>query len=206
MADEFTFRFKPGSPERTLLLLHGTGGNEESLLPLAKAIDPEAAVLAVRGKVLENGMPRFFRRFAEGVFDIDDLRFRTSELADFTVRSSAKFGFALASVVAVGYSNGANIGGSLLLLRPEVLGRAILIRPTLPLRPEVVPDLSRKSVLISAGTHDGLIPREGTLDLEELLKSAGADVTTNWVDADHGLVGSEVNAIRAWLVGTDEKP
>jgi phospholipase/carboxylesterase len=138
----------------TLLLLHGTGGNEEDLIPLGQQIAPYAAILSVRGKVLENGIPRFFRRLAEGVFDIEDLKFRTYELADFVEQASKVYGFDLSQLVAVGYSNGANIAASSLLLRPAIMSFAILFRPMVPLIPEMFPDLSTKHVFISAGLHD----------------------------------------------------
>ena len=148
----FIHRFVPAkrSGAQTLLVLHGTGGDETDLLLLANMIDPDAAILSPRGRTLENGMPRFFRRFAEGKFDIKDLKFRTAELADFVLLASKKYSFNLDSVVAVGYSNGANIAASLLLLRPETVSRAILFRTMLPLTPEKLLDLSGKQVLISA--------------------------------------------------------
>src|SRR5712691_4802337 len=118
---DFVHEFVPGTSERTLLLLHGTGGNEHDLLSLGREIDPTAALLSPRGKVLESGMPRFFRRLAEGVFDVEDLQRRTHELADFVAAAAEQYRFAADRVVAVGYSNGANIGASLLLLRPEAL-------------------------------------------------------------------------------------
>src|SRR5213596_45778 len=136
---DFIHEFVPGTSNRTLLLLHGTGGNERDLVPLGRELDPRAALLSVRGKVLENGMPRFFRRLAEGVFDIEDLKFRTYELADFVEQASKVYGFDLTHVVAVGYSNGANIAASSLLLRPAIMSSAILFRPMVPLILETFP-------------------------------------------------------------------
>jgi phospholipase/carboxylesterase len=184
----------------TLLLLHGTGGNEEDLIPLANMIDPDAAILSPRGKVLENGMPRFFRRIAEGKFDIEDLKFRTAELSDFVSQSSRKYGFDPTSVVAIGYSNGANIAASLLLLRPETLDRAILFRAMLPLQVEKSPDLSTKKVFISAGRFDTMIPTDGTIALEKALEEAGAKVTMNWVNSSHSLTQGEIETAREWLL------
>src|SRR6266567_1473638 len=132
----------------TLLLLHGTGGDERDLLPLGRELWPGAALLGVRGKVLENGMPRFFRRFAEGVFDVEDLKHRTNELADFVAAAAQHYGFAADKVVAVGYSNGANIAASMLLLRPEILRGAVLFRAMVPLVPENLPELSSVRVWI----------------------------------------------------------
>jgi phospholipase/carboxylesterase len=196
---EFVHTYVPGKGATTLLLLHGTGGDERSLIPLAKSVDEEAAIIAVRGKVLENGMPRFFRRFAEGVFDIKDLKFRANELADFLGWASREYGFSPGSLVALGYSNGANIGATLLLLRPEVLGGAILFRATMPLVPESVPDLSGKRVFVSAGRYDEMTPQAKTEELEEFLKAAGAQVTTNWEEATHSLTRQEIEKAASWL-------
>src|SRR5207244_898453 len=139
------------------------------------------AILSARGKVLENGMPRFFRRLAEGVFDIEDLKFRTYELADFVQQASKVYGFDLEHLVAVGYSNGANIATSELLLRPAILASAILFRPMVPLVPDVMPDLSTKHVFISGGLHDPIVSRQETKNLFALLKKAGvADISINW--------------------------
>ncbi len=197
----FIHRFIPAkrAGANTLLVLHGTGGDEDDMLSLARTIDGEAAILSPRGKVLENGMPRFFRRFAEGVFDVEDLRFRTAELADFVSAASKKYGFDPRSVVGLGYSNGANIGASLLLLRPETLRRAILFRAMLPLRLEKMPDLSGKKVFISAGRFDSMIPREGTVALQKMLEGAGAQVTMNWEDSTHSLISVEVGKAKEWL-------
>jgi phospholipase/carboxylesterase len=145
----------------TLLLLHGTGGNEEDLIPLAYELDPRAAILSPRGKVLENGVaPRFFRRLAEGVFDLEDLKFRTNELADFVNDASKTYGFDLQRAIAVGYSNGANIAASILLLRPEILSSSILFRGMVPLVPETLPDLSNKHIFMSSGVYDPIVSRQ----------------------------------------------
>ena len=153
-------RSKGKTPATTLLLLHGTGGNEEDMIPLGQQIDPEAAILSPRGKVLENGMPRFFRRLAEGVFDIEDLKFRTNELADFVNDSSKAYDFDLQHIIAVGYSNGANIAASILLLRPEILSSAILFRAMVPLVPQTLSDLSDKHIFMSSGLHDPIVSRQ----------------------------------------------
>ena len=115
---DFIHEFVPGSSSRTLLLLHGTGGNEGDLIPLGRELDPNASLLSPRGKILENGVPRFFRRLAEGVFDLEDLKYRTNELADFVMAAAQHYGFAADQLMSVGYSNGANIAASMLLLRP----------------------------------------------------------------------------------------
>src|SRR4026208_1552607 len=166
-------RSKGKTPPTTLLLLHGTGGNEEDMIPLGQQIDPEAAILSPRGKVLENGMPRFFRRLAEGVFDIEDLKFRTNELADFVAAAVRHYKLAVDDIVGVGYSNGANLAASMLLLRPEIMHAAILFRAMVPLVPEKMPELSSVSVWIGAGDQDPIIPESETQRLVELLRRAG---------------------------------
>ncbi len=196
---DFIHEFIPGSSNRTLLLLHGTGGNERDLIPLGRELDPTAALLSPRGKVLENGIPRFFRRLAEGVFDLEDLKNRTNELADFVAAAAQHYGFAADKVVAAGYSNGANIAASLLLLRPEVLSVAILFRAMVPLIPETKPNLSSANVWIGAGSYDPIIPTSETKRLAELLRSAGADVTLRYFPAGHELTPDDVEAARDWL-------
>ena len=196
---DFIHEFVPGSSNRTLLLLHGTGGNERDLIPLGRELDPRAALLSPRGKVLENGMPRFFRRLAEGVFDLDDLKNRTNELADFVAAAAQHYGFASDNVVAVGYSNGANIAASMLLLRPEILRSAVLFRAMVPLVPENLPDLSSVHVWIGAGSEDPIIPTSETQRLVELLRSARADVTLRFFNAGHGLTSSDVEIAKHWL-------
>jgi len=197
---DFIHEFIPGTSERTLLLLHGTGGNERDLIPLGRELDPNAALLSPRGKVLENGMPRFFRRLAEGVFDLEDLKYRTNELADFVTAAAQHYGFASDNVVAVGYSNGANIAASMLLLRPEILSAAILFRAMVPLIPEMQPNLSAVRVWIGAGTHDPIIPMSETKALDELLRGAGADVTMRYFQAGHELTPTDVEAAQEWLM------
>src|SRR5256714_4646349 len=174
---DFIHEFVPGSSKRTLLLLHGTGGNERDLIPLGRDLDPDASLLSPRGKVLENGMPRFFRRLAEGVFDLEDLKKRTHELADFVIAAAKHYQIDITSLIAVGYSNGANIAASMLLLRPETLSGAILFRAMVPLIPEMQPDLSSARVWIGAGSNDPIVPASETKELSELFRAAGADVT-----------------------------
>ncbi|MFZ3376863.1 MAG: alpha/beta hydrolase [Chthoniobacterales bacterium] len=197
---DFVHEFVPGSSKRTLLLLHGTGGNEHDLIPLGREIDPAAAILSPRGKVLENGMPRFFRRLTEGIFDEEDLKRRTHELADFVAAAAQLYELAADKIVAVGYSNGANIAASLLLLRPETLRAAILFRAMVPLVPEKLPDLSSARVWIGAGNQDPIIPTSETQRLVDLLRSVRADVTIRFVNAGHGLTNNEIEIARAWLM------
>jgi predicted esterase len=190
-------RATPGEP--ILLLLHGTGGNEHDLVPLAKTLLPGAGILSPRGKVLERGMPRFFRRLAEGVFDIEDLKLRAAELADFVTAAAAQHEFSTRDVIAVGFSNGANIAGALLLLRPDVLGTAVLFRAMVPLVPDTLPDIPATPVLISNGKMDPLVSAEETERLAALLRSAGADVTVAWQNSGHELTDRDVITAREWL-------
>jgi phospholipase/carboxylesterase len=196
---DFIHEFVPGNSNRTLLLLHGTGGNERDLILLGRELDPNAALLSPRGKILENGMPRFFRRLTEGVFDLEDLKKRTNELADFVASAARHYKLAADEIVGVGYSNGANIAASTLLLRPEILRGAILFRAMIPLVPDSTPELSSVRVWIGAGNQDPIIPTSETQRLVELLRSAGADVTIRFFNAGHGLTSSEMEIAREWL-------
>ena len=200
-ANRFVHQFVPAqSPSLpTLLLLHGTGGDENDLLPLGQALAPGAALLSPRGKVLENGMPRFFRRLALGVFDEQDLRFRTQELAEFVRAASDRYRFDLGNVVAVGYSNGANIAGSMLLLYPQALRAALLFSPMLPLTPEQIPNLKSVAVFVAAGRADPIVAPENTKQLVSLLEQAGADVTEHWHQGGHELTHSVIEAAHHWL-------
>jgi phospholipase/carboxylesterase len=196
---DFIHEFVQGKSSRTLLLLHGTGGTERALISLGHELDPNASLLSPRGKVLEDGMPRFFRRLAEGVFDLDDLRKRTHELADFVISAAEHYKIDNRQVVAVGYSNGANVAASILLLRPEILSAAILFRAMVPLIPDKQPDLSSKSVFISAGSVDPIVPASQTKQLAELLRAAGADVTVHSLQSGHELTPDDVDLAREWL-------
>ena len=196
---DFIHQFIPGDSPRTLLLLHGTGGNEGDLIPLGRELDPNAGLLSPRGKVLENGMPRFFRRLAEGVFDLEDLEHRTNELADFVTAAAQHYGFATDQLVAVGYSNGANIAASMLLLRPELLPTAILFRAMVPLHPEKEPNLSSVRVWIGAGDQDPIVSASDTERLAEVLRRAGAEVAIHFAKAGHGLTNNDLQAARQWI-------
>lgn len=182
-------------------MLHGTGGSETDLLPLGRSLDPHAALLSPRGKVLENGMPRFFRRLAEGVFDEEDLARRTHELADFIESAATEYGLDRTKLVAVGYSNGANITGALLLLRPQVLAGAVLMRAMVPLVPDALPDLAGKPVLLASGHQDPIVPAENTRRLAAMLREAGADVTLRLENAGHHLTSYTVETAKHWLAG-----
>lgn len=184
----------------TLLLLHGTGGTEQDLLPLADKIDPNANVLSVRGNILENGMPRFFKRLAEGVFDEEDLVFRTKELNAFLDEAAEKYEFDRNNIIAIGYSNGANIAASLLFHYEDALNGAILHHPMVPRRGIELPNLSGRAVFIGAGTNDPICPAQGSEDLASLLRGAGADVQLHWENRGHQLTFTEVEAAREWYL------
>ncbi len=192
--DHHVHRWEPGtrSGTPTLLLLHGTGGDENDLLSLGRTLSPGSALLSPRGNVLEHGAPRFFRRLAEGVFDIEDLHRRTTELADFIVAASTAYGFPLSSLHALGYSNGANIAASVLLSRPETLAGGVLYRAMVPFEPLGPVNVSGKRVLISAGQFDTMIPPSGSERLASMLRDAGADVQLAWQPASHGLTQGDV--------------
>lgn len=183
----------------TLLLLHGTGGDETDLIPLGEALLPGAAILSLRGKVLEGDAPRFFRRLAEGVFDQEDLALRTDELARFIEAAIRAYELDGENVYAVGFSNGANIGTSLLLRRPGLLRGAVLVSPMVPFEPDAPPDLSATGVFIGAGRTDPIATPDHTERLAALLRRSGADVTLYWHPGGHTISRSEMEAARHWL-------
>ncbi|WP_028273187.1 alpha/beta hydrolase [Atopococcus tabaci] len=192
--------FEKGSDQTkpTLLLLHGTGGTERDLLPLAERVAPGANILSVRGNISENGMPRFFRRLAEGVFDEEDLIFRTKELNDFLDEAAEEYAFDRRNVLALGYSNGANIAGSLLFHYQDALAGAILHHPMVPRRGIDLPDLTGTPVFIGAGTNDPICPAKESEELKALLSEAGATVDLHWENYGHQLTVSEVDAAGEW--------
>ncbi len=200
----FIHRFEPAAEgsNRTLLLLHGTGGSESDLLQLGRMIDPNAALLSPRGKVLERGMPRFFRRLSEGVFDEVDLRARTEELAEFIDAAANTYGLDRESIVAVGYSNGANIAASLLLSDPEMLAGAVLFRAMVPFEPAALPNLTGIPIFLAAGRRDPIIAPENAERLAQILRDAGAAVTLEWVAEGHGLTQEEIQTASRWLGGS----
>jgi predicted esterase len=197
----FTHRFIPGDEGNpvTLLVLHGTGANENDLVPLGQQLAPGAGILSPRGKVMEGGAPRFFRRLREGVFDMEDLHARTHELADFVQRAATHYGFEEGGLVAVGYSNGANIAGSLMLSYPGLLKAAVLLRAMVPFEPEPVPDLDGTPVFIASATADQMIPADHAERLGGILTEAGAEVEQHWRQAGHGLTAPELEEAREWL-------
>ena len=201
---DFIHRFEPGPDDGaspTLLLLHGTGGSEDDLIPLAHQLAPRSALLSPRGKVLEGGVAaRFFRRHGEGVLDVEDLKARTDELAGFVRRAAGEYGFEPAGLIALGFSNGANVATTLLFRHPDLLAGAALLRPMLPYLPDPLPDLAERSVLIDAGSADPMVPADQPPALAELLSEAGAEVTVQMTPgAGHGLVQADLDALLEWF-------
>jgi phospholipase/carboxylesterase len=205
VSESFIHRFQPGnvSGAAPLLLLHGTGGDETDLLPLGAALSPGAALLSPRGGVLEHGMPRFFRRLAEGVFDEDDVRRRAAELGDFVAEARRRYG--LAAPIAVGFSNGANIAAALLLLRPGVLSGAVLLRAMVPLSEPPAADLAGTPVLMLSGVADPIVPAANAAKLAALLGDAGAAITHRILPAGHQLAQADVTLARDWLAGRHQE-
>ncbi len=198
----YIHKYEPGKGDGqdvTLFLLHGTGGDEDALSGLGRMLLPGANQLRPRGNVLEQGMARFFRRFAEGILDIDDLKQRTNELADFLQRASEVYGFDGRQVIVAGFSNGANIASSMLLLRPEVLQAAILLHPMFTYEPQPLPDLRAKPVFIGAGRFDPLVPTEQTEQVADLLERAGAPLELFWHNGGHVVSVEEVKAAKEWI-------
>ena len=197
----FVHRFVPGSqPGATpLLLLHGTGGDENDLVPLGQALVPGAPLLSPRGQVLENGMPRFFRRLAEGVFDEEDLRLRARQLSDFVAEARETYALGGAPPIGVGFSNGANIAAALLLLHPGTLGGALLFRPMVPLVPDPLPTLVQTRVFIAGGRLDPIARPEQTQALADLLERAGAEVSLRWTQAGHSLTREDLQSAERWM-------
>ena len=195
----FIHRFEPGTrPDGPpLLLLHGTGGDESDLLPLGKSISPGSPLLSPRGKVLEGGMPRFFRRLAEGVFDEDDLRRSANDLAEFVEEARKRYG--IAAPIALGYSNGANIAAALLLLRPHLLAGAMLLRAMVPLKEAPKAELAGKPILILSGRFDPIIPSSNSSRLAAMLADDGARVQQNTLPVGHGLTQADVDLARKWI-------
>ena len=197
---DFHHIFLPGDLEKpVLLLLHGTGGDEHDLIPLAQAVDATAAILSIRGKVLENGMPRFFRRLSEGVFDLEDLVLRTEELADFIAVARQHYGLQQSQLMVLGFSNGANIAANMLFQRPEAVDGAMLLRAMVTKPLENLPDLSAKSVLMLSGLMDPIIPMDNSKALAEFFEKAGADIIFTAKPVTHGLVQSDIQDMKAWL-------
>ena len=203
----YVHRYLPpeGDDARTLLLLHGTGGDENDLIQLGQMLLPDAGLLSPRGTVLEHGASRFFRRLAEGVFDLDDLRARTAELITFIDAASVKYGFDASQVVAVGFSNGANIASSILLTSPATFSSAVLFRPMVPFVPDEPVPLTGKRIFIGAGEDDPIVPRDQPYRLAELFQLCGATVTTEWQPGGHTLTRADVSKAYEWLhVGNSE--
>ncbi|MBP1918747.1 alpha/beta hydrolase [Youngiibacter multivorans] len=190
---------KAAEGKKTFLLLHGTGGDEMDLVPLANMIDDGNGILSIRGAVIENGMNRFFKRFGEGVFDEDDIRQRAGEISEFIQEASIKYSFQPDELIALGYSNGANMIAAMLLLEAGIFRKSILYHPMVPLAQVEGINLDGSSVFISAGTNDPIVTGENSKRLYELLKENGADVTIKWFQKGHTLTTEEVKSSKEWL-------
>lgn len=197
----FVHRFLQGRDNESpvLLLLHGTGGDENDLIPLGRELLPGARILSLRGNVLENGMPRFFRRLAEGVFDLEDLKRRTDELARFVESARRQYRLEESRLIAIGYSNGANIAASLILRCPQHLSAAVLFRAMVPFTPDAVLDLGGIPIFLSAGKSDSIIPAENTRRLSDIFETGGARVSIHWHNGGHELGPDDVDAARQWI-------
>ena len=193
------YRYVPGHRPETLLLLHGTGGDETDLLGIGQAVLPGAGLLSPRGPVLENGMPRFFRRFGEGVFDEEDVKRRAAQLGDFLRDKAAEHEFDLTKVMALGYSNGANIAAAMLLTGAATFSRAVLVRAMVPLEPDPIPKLAGAAVLLSAGRYDPIATPAQTRRLAELLEGSGATVAVHEESSGHEMNRGDIEAARLWL-------
>ena len=200
---DFIHLYEPAaSPDKpTLLLLHGTGGDERDLIPLGPRLIPGAGLLSPRGKVLERGMPRFFRRLTEGVFDLEDLKARAEDLAQFVTRAAAHYQFDPSRVIAAGFSNGANIAAGLLLLHPGTLHAAMLFSAMVPIVPDPLPKLHGVKVFMNGGRQDPMVEPANTQKLATLLQQSGADVTLRWTNGGHSLTSEDVDAAAAWIRG-----
>lgn len=193
--------FQKGTNEAlpVIVVFHGTGGTEQDLIPLAEMVAPGASILSIKGNVSENGMARFFRRLAEGVFDEEDLVFRTNEIRDFLSEAAEQYSFDVSNLVALGYSNGANIAASLMFHFQGAFQGAMLHHPMVPMRGLELPDMNSVQVFVGAGRNDGMVPSANTEELIELLKSAGASVKANWEQAGHQLTRTEAESARRWF-------
>jgi predicted esterase len=199
---ELVHRFSTGeghNAQTTLLLLHGTGGDENDMVPLGESLLPGAAILSPRGAVRERGMPRFFARLAEGVFDLEDLALRTQQLIRFVNGAVAKYELDASRLIAVGFSNGANIAASVMLTGPSVFSHAILFRAMVPFEPREPAKLDGTPVLLSSGEWDPIATPEQARRLQTLLVAAGAQPTLNFFDAGHELTRGDVSAAAKWI-------
>jgi phospholipase/carboxylesterase len=199
--ESFVHQWVPGTPghARVILALHGTGGDEHDLIPLAQTLDPHAAILSPRGRVDEQGSNRFFRRLSEGVFDLENMRQETLALSSFVKDAAGKYGFGQESLYAVGFSNGANMAASLLLTEPSSLSGGVLIRAMVPFVPQSLPDLTGKRIFVSSGRFDPLVPLDNAVRLVEMFKEAGAKVEHLVLETGHNLTREDISAAQAWL-------
>jgi predicted esterase len=198
---EYDYLYLEGSSDAkiTIVLFHGTGGDENDLVPFATKIYPDAHVISVRGNVLENNYKRFFERYAEGIFNEDDIKKRAKDIADFCTEVKTIHNLEHTKFIALGYSNGANMIGGVLLLHLDIFDAAILFRGMLPLYPESTLDLKDVSVLMVNGSNDHMISHDKAIELAEILKQYGADVTHEWLPLAHQLSQNDIDIAEAWI-------
>lgn len=187
---------KAGEP--VIVLLHGTGADENNLIPVSDALAPDATVLSIRGNVSENGMNRYFKRHGEGHYDVEDLNKRGKELYDFIEQKAEEYNFALEDVIMFGFSNGSNIGINMLLLEKAKFNKAMLFAPMYPVEIEAGPDLSDAKILLSMGENDPIVPKEESDRVIEIFKSRGAKVDQVWVNS-HEINEKNLIAAKQWL-------
>lgn len=197
--------YEQGTNGKTLILLHGTGGNEYDLIPIGKHIDHEANILSIRGNVSEYGMPRFFKRLAMGVFDMESLYEETENLYAFIKTSAHDYGFSLSDTTVIGYSNGANIATSVMMLNDKPFGHAMLFRPMVPLRKDEISTLDHVDILICSGTLDQTVPKGDPDDLKHILEKGLAKVTLKWINHGHQLTAEEIEDAKRWYQGLDHQ-
>lgn len=196
--------FKKGTNGQTLVLLHGTGGNEKDLLSIGQLIDPNANLLGIRGNISEYGMSRFFKRISMGVFDEDSLREESENLKDFLIENAKMYRFDYKKMIVIGYSNGANIASAMIFLYGNIFQKAILLHPMVPLRHVKIPDLSRMKIFIGAGHNDQMMPEHEVHELTQIYQSANAEVDVFWTDYGHQLSKEELDAAKKWYLESEE--
>ena len=184
--------------KRLIILLHGTGGNENSLLSLGEYIDENASLLGVRGNIDENGLNRFFKRLRPGVFDIENLYYETENLSNFIEKLVGDEAFNIDEVVLLGYSNGANILGSLLFRKNLAIKAAILMHPMVPTREVLISNPKETKILITAGVNDSMVPVGETKELFDILAKNYKKSTLEWFNQGHGIGKQEIDFIKEW--------
>ena len=186
------------SDNNLIICLHGTGGDEKSLIRIVERIDDKASVLGIRGNIVENGLNRFFKRIKPGLFDLESLVFETSNLKSFIDSFIENHNYLPENVVVIGYSNGANILASLILSYGKIIKSAVLMHPMVPFRNRKNQDLDRMPILITAGRTDPMVSESETIELDSIMTQANAEVKTVWQDTGHEITLAEIDSIKQW--------